>query len=285
MKFEARKQGPAFTLIELLVVIAIIAILAAMLLPALARAKLNAQGITCVNNNHQLTLAWMMYSHDNADRLAINSDVSNPYPPPPAPNSTPSWIFGWLDWTTSQDNTNTAYLVKPTYSLLGPYVGTSYAIFACPAAQFASSAQRAKGWGGRCRSVAMNGAIGDGTKYAGLPYINTLFWAKKMGDLILPAPANSWLITDEHPDSIDDGILYTSYTYTDGTGEFSELPGSQHGGACGIGFADGHAIIQRWFNLETIHPVTYTYIVNVPVVGNVDLAWLAQHTPRGAPGQ
>jgi prepilin-type N-terminal cleavage/methylation domain-containing protein/prepilin-type processing-associated H-X9-DG protein len=285
MKYEAKKQASAFTLIELLVVIAIIAILAGMLLPALARAKLSAQGATCINNNKQLTLAWTMYAHDNADRLAINSDVSNPYPAPPAPNSTPSWIFGWLDWTASQDNTNTGYLVNPASACMGFYVAKSYGIFACPAAQLASPAQRAKGWSGRCRSVAMDGAMGDGTKFAGLPYYDTYFWAKKMSDLILPGPANSWLITDEHPDSIDDGILYTSWTYTDGTGVFNELPGSQHGGNCGVGFADGHAIIQRWFNAETIHPVTYTYVVDVSVNKNVDLAWLAAHTPRGTPGQ
>lgn len=285
MKIEAKNEELAFTLIELLVVIAIIAILAAMLLPALARAKLNAQAITCVNNTKQIVLAWTEYAHDNADRLAINADVSDPWPAPPAPNSTPSWIFGWMDWTASEDNTNVNYLVGPTYACMGSYLGKSYGTFACPAAQLASPAQRAKGWNGRCRSVAMDGAMGDGQKYDGLAYYDTFFWAKKMSDLQLPGPANSWLVMDEHPDSIDDGILYTSWTYTDGTGEFNELPGSQHGGACGIGFADGHATIQRWFNHETIHPVTYTYVVNVEVAQNVDLAWLAVHTPRGAPGQ
>jgi type II secretory pathway pseudopilin PulG len=56
-------------LIELLVVIAIIAILAALLLPTLTRAKLKAQGFFCVNNLKQLQLAWFMYSGDNSDRI------------------------------------------------------------------------------------------------------------------------------------------------------------------------------------------------------------------------
>src|SRR5436309_4241532 len=71
-KLPAVRAG--FTLIEMLVVVAIIAILAALLLPALAKAKCKAHGIYCLNNQKQLVLAWVMYADDNQDKLVPNHD-------------------------------------------------------------------------------------------------------------------------------------------------------------------------------------------------------------------
>src|SRR5437667_7639673 len=94
-----------FTLIELLVVIAIIAILASLLLPALARAKMKAQGIQCLNNLNQLSLSWIMYGDDNADRIPPNQlNGTDP---------TRTWVMGWLDYARPvPDNTNTVYLMN-----------------------------------------------------------------------------------------------------------------------------------------------------------------------------
>src|SRR5437667_12547502 len=88
-----RKSGSGFTLIELLVVIAIIAILAAMLLPALSRAKCRAQSVQCMNNSRQLMLAWRMYAEENRDWLPFGYAVSAG----PPDNRPYLWVKGIID--------------------------------------------------------------------------------------------------------------------------------------------------------------------------------------------
>jgi prepilin-type N-terminal cleavage/methylation domain-containing protein/prepilin-type processing-associated H-X9-DG protein len=270
------QQALGFTLIELLVVIAIIAVLAAMLLPALQRAKIRAQAASCMSSNKQLDLAWILYANENDDRLAINADQSLAY------NGTRSWITGFMDWTSGQYNTNTSYLVSDTYSLLGSYIGRNYNAFTCSAAEFVSPIEAKAGWSARARSRAMDGAVGDGTKFGGFSFSGTFWWAKKMTELRNPGPSDSWIFTDEHPDSIDDGILYVDPHGADkgGVETFTELPASQHGGDCGMAFADGSAIVHKWTGKNVNHPVTYTTVNGVTCVNDPDLAWLALHTPR-----
>ena len=272
-QFAQWPRATAFTLIELLVVIAIIAILAALLLPALAKAKAKAQAVTCMNNNKQLGLAWQMYAGDCADNLAINSDKSADW------NGGHSWVSGWLDWTTARDNTNTLRLIDDRFSSMGPYVGKAAKVFWCPTDIYLSTDQRSAGWPNRCRSVAMNAAIGPGDKTPDFPWLS--FVARKMSDLNVPGPSDSWLFTDEHPDSIDDAILYSNPGSTNGIGMFTELPSSDHAGACGMAFADGHAEIHRWRDSRTVVGVTYSSVQRVNMgTYNADLAYIASKTPR-----
>ena len=274
----------AFTLIELLVVIAIIAILASLLLPALALAKQKALAASCMSDRRQLIFAWMMFAGDNNDQLAYNSDFS--FSGSLTFNGEPSWAGGKVDWSAGVYNTNEALITSDTYTSLGSYVAKSTKIYACPAANYASPVQRAQGWSHRVRSVAMNAAVGDGVKYNSPKPFGWTQWyvAKKLSDFHFPGPSECWVVVDEHPDSIDDCILYTaSYPVT----SFTELPGNQHGGGCGVAFADGHAEIHSWKGpvLRAHRNVSYmttlgsTQQVPCPVT-DVDMIWLANHTPQ-----
>jgi prepilin-type N-terminal cleavage/methylation domain-containing protein len=255
-----------FTLIELLVVIAIIAILAAMLLPALSRAKVRAQAIQCLNNHRQLGIAWIMYAGDNKDMCCLNAEGA-------AGSTAPNWVLGWEDFTANNTQNTNVDMIKQ--GLLGPFT-QSLAIYKCPSDIYTCA--EGTGQYPRLRSNSMNAFIAGGAYGAGATYENAYHYYNRLSDINSPTTSDLWVFTDEHPDSINDGWLIVEPTTTIKWGR--DLPGSYHNKANSFTFADGHSELHKWLEATTSPPVTQvehgTYPGTFPA--DQDIAWMIQHS-------
>ena len=274
-----RAAYSGFTLIELLVVIAIIAILAAMLLPVLSKAKCKGLGISCMNDHRQLTLAWRMYTEENNDNLLYAS-----HGPTPDPLKDPYvWCKGQIDnnpgnrsnWDINQDITK---------SPMWPYCGKNAQIWRCPADRsFVTVNGERKP---RVRSMSMNfwigGFIGDDYGLSGGGW--QLY--RKMSQMTPPGPSKIFVFLDMREDSIDWGNFATDMKGYDPFNAtmlgFYDLPAFYHCRAGGLSFADCHSEIRKWRDTRTMPPLVGNGQVNDQFASprNQDVMWLQERATR-----
>jgi prepilin-type N-terminal cleavage/methylation domain-containing protein/prepilin-type processing-associated H-X9-DG protein len=264
------RSSSGFTLIELLVVIAIIAILAAMLLPALSKAKSKAQGIGCINNLRQLTLGWVMYSGDYDDRLAPVGQIAETATTilgngrPNVDNG--NWTHGRMD-VAGMSSTDPRLIEAGSLFKYSKNAG----VYKCPADKKTqlNLGQQVP----TTRSMSANAYVG-GIGNVGFGAGSTFYHYTKQSHIIRPRPVDLWVFIDECPGTINDPAFVCDPGRPN---EWVDIPAAYHNNAGGLSFADGHAEIRKW------RDPTVT-LLNSPIFTAArenppnDLRWLQERT-------
>jgi prepilin-type N-terminal cleavage/methylation domain-containing protein len=281
-RLRGSQSERSFTLIELLVVIAIIAILAALLLPALGKAKCKSQAMRCVGNLRQHYLAWRMYAEDNGDRLPLSHDCpmiveDKPY----------VWALGVMSWKNPQAPANWDASVQFSNSPVMPYLKGSLGVWRCPSDRSTGVDPNVR-IVPRPRSYSMGWWIGGNLDNR--CEVTATLWSqvivyRKLGDFLEPGPAMTLVFLDERPESIDDcsfsGDPFAVPAWFAATG-LGDWPGFYHNRACSTSFADGHCEVHKWKDPRTTpntipqpHELPPTLF---PLPNDPDVVWIVERS-------
>lgn len=265
----------AFTLVELAAIVATLLLLGLIMAHGLASARDGGQSVHCLNNHRQLITAWQMYADENNGLLAMNLNGGSPAGGATSANR--PWASGWLDWSTSTDNTNTLLLVTDKYSVLAKYFNREPKVYQCPADTCVSIPQELRGWTRRARSYSISMAIG-GTSSPFDPLGSPYKRVRVMTDFQIPTAADAFVFIEEHPDSINDPAFMTPQPT-----HLVDAPASHHNSACVVTFADGHSEAHAWSgaaiggrNARTL----FQDFSSGTNPGDPDIRWLSLHSPR-----
>ena len=255
-------------------------------MPVLHRSQLKAEGILCMNNERELSLAWRMYSEDNQDNLILASDDGNgnAYATVPTGGSTHhndlyAWTWSKMNWSGANGfnwDINADIVLRPLWQYYKnakiqkcPADPSTVPVAGAPPGSLYSNGQIAA----RIRSISMNwflggfGANSSETVSSPAPWPPYFPFYTKMSQINIlatsPGPSGTFVFIDERPDCINWGNYLQDMTGAAYAGRHAvpsqyqfveDMPASFHGGSCGLSFADGHAEIHRWRDGVTLQP-------------------------------